>query len=75
MVLKQSQKDEDTETGKTYSLVLGGLWGGAGEMQGGSRQIVVLSSRRCFFSGIFSAVSAGFYGEKYAELQIHTTYI
>lgn len=42
-----------------FSLVLGGLLGGAGEMQGGSRQTVVLFSRRCFFSGIFSAASAG----------------
>lgn len=56
---KHSYKGHHTETGKTYSLVLGGLWGGAGEMQGGSKQIV-LSSRRCFFSGIFSAASAGF---------------
>lgn len=62
-----------TKTGQTHSLALGGLWGGAGEMQGGSRQIVAASSRRCFFSGIFSAVSVGFNRKKNTELEIHGT--
>lgn len=62
-----------TKTGQTHSLLCGGLWGGAGEMQGGSRQIEGASSRRCFFSGIFSAISVGFNGKKKTEFEIHGT--
>lgn len=42
-------------------------------MQGGSRQMVAASSRRCFFSGIFPATSTGFNRKEYTEFEIHGT--